>query len=64
MPKRFTVTFYKNTGDQREPSLPEAEFPVEASTKSEALRTALEMWRCGNQGDTWDSVSVRAPYGS
>jgi hypothetical protein len=59
---KFTVTFTKYSGVQHDPVTTLASFPVEASTRSEALRTALEMWRTGNQTDEWETVSVAKPW--
>lgn len=59
---KFTVRFVKNTGVQIDPSYDVASFPVNANTKSEAIRTALEMWRTGNLDDDWDLISVTPPW--
>lgn len=61
---KFTVRFTKYSGVQHDPTTELATFPVEANTRADAVRIALEMWRVGNQDDEWDTISASKPYGS
>ena len=59
---KFNVRFTKYSGVQHDPVTELASFPVEADTRAEAVRIALEMWRVGNKDDEWESISAQKPW--
>mgnify|MGYP001604992271 CR=1 len=61
---KFIVTFTKYSESQFDHTEVLGTFPVEAPTRAEAVRTALEMWRVGNKTDEWESIRADKHWGS
>jgi hypothetical protein len=57
--KKYIVTFYETTGDQREPWLPVADFPVQATSRFDAVEKGLFVLRHAAAQVEWSRIDVR-----